>query len=110
MITIFETLGRRINMVRRDRGMTQSQLAELAGFSTSYIYKIESGNEHVTVRTLVRIAKALEIPVEDLLQVTEMYKGEARVHFLLEQCDEEEVDFICEVLTIYLKRKALLRK
>jgi len=42
----FCLIGKRINEKRKDKCISQEKLAELAGLSKSYIYKIEAGNKN----------------------------------------------------------------
>jgi len=61
-------LKEKIRMLRQRRGMTQTQLAEASGVNSSTISRIENGLvSQVTVDTLLRVARALEVPVDYLL-------------------------------------------
>ena len=51
---------------RESRGLTQEALAEQAGVSAPYVSQIESGKRIGAVRTLRRIAAALELPLDEL--------------------------------------------
>lgn len=51
---------------RESRGLTQEALAEQAGVSAPYVSQIESGKRIGAVRTLRRIAAALEVPLDEL--------------------------------------------
>lgn len=53
--------------IRESRGLSQSQLAERAGLSVTYIKILEEGKKSPTVRTLEKLAAALGISVADLL-------------------------------------------
>lgn len=62
-------LGRAIAEVRRDRGLSQAELAEYSGLSAAYLSKIESGRtssvlEHA-LRVLRRLGVKLTIEVSD---------------------------------------------
>jgi transcriptional regulator with XRE-family HTH domain len=59
-------LSRNIKAVRVARQMTQAQLAEYADISLSYLVNIESCNTWVSDKTLVNIAKALNVEVYEL--------------------------------------------
>ena len=51
--------------LRRQHGLTQSELAEIAGVSQPFIAKLESGRAvNIELRTLVRIATALDAQVD----------------------------------------------
>jgi transcriptional regulator with XRE-family HTH domain len=47
--------------------MTQEQLARKVGLSRAYVARLEIGRHNVPVLTLARIAKALKVPITDLL-------------------------------------------
>ena len=48
--------------------MSRAQLAELAGISREYVRNLEAGTYDPTVGTLQKLAKALGVPVTELLQ------------------------------------------
>jgi DNA-binding XRE family transcriptional regulator len=56
---------------RTYRGLTQIQLAEKTGLSQSQIAMIESGEREGTVKVLRRIAKALNVDIDDLVDIHE---------------------------------------
>lgn len=53
---------------RTIKQLTQAQLAELIDVHEKYIGKIETGKQNVTVRTLNKIAQALNINIIRLLE------------------------------------------
>ncbi|NED64690.1 helix-turn-helix transcriptional regulator, partial [Streptomyces sp. SID10244] len=61
-------LGTTIREVRKTRGLTMVQLAELAGVSQGLISQVENGRADPSLETLRRIAEALGIPLFDLFQ------------------------------------------
>jgi transcriptional regulator with XRE-family HTH domain len=54
--------------LRRERGLTQAALAEKAGIAQPRIAEIEAGDANPRLRTLTRLAVALEVTVGDLLR------------------------------------------
>lgn len=63
-------LGRNVAAARTAAGMTLSVVAERSGLSPAYISQIESGAANPTVTTLVKVAAALAMTVEELMGVT----------------------------------------
>jgi len=61
------TLGEKIRLVREDRGLTISELANRAGISVSYLSEIERDTVNPSIATLRRIAEELEVSVADLM-------------------------------------------
>ena len=60
--------AKRIESLRKKRGLSQEKLARLADVSNNTIIKIEAGkNQNPTLDTLKKIAKALEVSVDDLI-------------------------------------------
>lgn len=61
-------IGRNIKSIREKKGVSQTELADLCGFERSTTNRIESGGSNVTAKTLLKIAKALNVPVADLVK------------------------------------------
>ena len=62
-------LHENLKRYRRDKNLSQEELAKKAGVTYSTLIKIESGNnKNPTVKTLQQIAKALEVTLDDLMQ------------------------------------------
>src|SRR5262245_49751618 len=59
--------GSTIRRLREARGLTQEQLAGAVGMMRSNISRIEAAKHRPTLETLERIAKALKVPVADLI-------------------------------------------
>lgn len=55
-----------IKLWRVYRGLTQQELADLAGISKPYLSQIESGKRQGTVETLTAIAQAIDVPLDVL--------------------------------------------
>lgn len=62
-----KVVGRKIKAIRDKRGVTQDQLAELAGLNRVHLYRIETGRQSMTLRTLKIIADALDVKMRDLI-------------------------------------------
>ena len=62
-----ELLRYRVREIRKARGLTQEELAVLSGVSRPTIWAMETDdNKFVSTKTLFKIAKALEVEVDDL--------------------------------------------
>ena len=68
MGTIYKKVGDNIRKLRKGRGMSQEELAAAARIDPKSIIQIESGNRNTTVRTLWKIALALKVRPDKLLQ------------------------------------------
>jgi len=56
-------IGGRIRFLRKQAGLTLSQLAEMADIDGGFINCIENGKKTPSLRTLVKIAKGLNVSV-----------------------------------------------
>ena len=62
-----QKVGRRIQEVRKSRGLTQAELAQTLDLSTKYISNIECGFKTPKLNTFVAIANALQCSADLLL-------------------------------------------
>ncbi len=60
-------IGNAIKTCRIRKGLSQTKLAELADCSVSYLSLIEHNHRDVTLSTLHRISRALNVPIGILL-------------------------------------------
>ncbi|MFM6924166.1 MAG: helix-turn-helix domain-containing protein [Ferruginibacter sp.] len=59
-------IGRRIKMIRLEKNMTQNDLAIECEFEKASLSRIEAGKTNITIRTLYKICKALDIQIIEL--------------------------------------------
>jgi transcriptional regulator with XRE-family HTH domain len=59
-------LGRNVRQLREARGLTQEQIARLAGIPRATWSHVESGSGNPTLSVLHRLARALQVPLEEL--------------------------------------------
>jgi transcriptional regulator with XRE-family HTH domain len=64
---LLRTIGLTIRGLRRERGLSQEALADLAQIDRSYMSSVERGLRNVSVLNIARIAAALDVPARDLL-------------------------------------------
>lgn len=77
-------LGKRIQLIRERRGLTQEELEEKSGVNTKYISAIERGQKNTTVKTLEKIAKGLNIELYELFLFSERLEPEKAVRKAIE--------------------------
>ena len=65
---VLKVLGERVATLRRERDLTQEQLAERAGVSRNHIADIELGARNTGVWSLILVAGALDVPPSDLFR------------------------------------------
>jgi transcriptional regulator with XRE-family HTH domain len=67
--TLRERFARNVRRLRRERGMTQEQLARAADIGRPFISRIENGRFSVTLETIGALAKALRTSPADLIAI-----------------------------------------
>lgn len=63
--------GTRVRSLRKERGLSQEQLAELAQLHRNYIGGIERGERNLSFLNILRLAKGLGISPSELLEEIE---------------------------------------
>jgi len=58
--------GSKIAQLRKERNLSQEDLADLANLHRTYIGMIERGEKNLTLRSMEKIAKALKVNIEEL--------------------------------------------
>lgn len=61
------TFGLNLRSAREDAGLTQEALGLRADFHPTEVNRIERGRRNPGLLTIVRLAKALDMPASDLL-------------------------------------------
>ena len=67
---LLKQLGLSIKLARVRKGLSQEELAELAGLHRTYIGMVERAERNITVINLVQIAKALDVSLDKLFDIS----------------------------------------
>lgn len=65
--TFLINLGRHIRQIRERKNLSQQNLADICDLPKTTIGRIERAEMNTTIKTLVKIANALEIETKELL-------------------------------------------
>ncbi|GGF95663.1 transcriptional regulator [Paenibacillus albidus] len=65
---IVRKIGERIRRMRKEKHLSQEQLAELSGLHTNYVGQVERGEKNVTLETLEKVVLGLGISLEELFR------------------------------------------
>lgn len=60
-------LGHSVHEYRKLRGMSQQELATLSDLDRAYISAVEHGKQNISIGAIAKLAKALEVSIEELL-------------------------------------------
>jgi len=103
-------IGQRIREARSKLGLQQAEVAYRTGLTTSHMSHVETGQTKVALPTIVKIANALSVSVDELLfdsieQVKPVY--DKWIAQELEDCDAAELQAFLEIIR---SSKTVIRK
>lgn len=64
---LYKQLSDRIEKLRRQRNLTQEELADKAGLHRAYFWDIENGR-NISIKTAYKIAQALDVSLSELFK------------------------------------------
>lgn len=64
--SILIEFGKKVKTLRKERGLSQEQLAFKANFHRTYVGMIERAERNITLANIKKVADALEIDIKDL--------------------------------------------
>ena len=97
----YKAIGIRIRRLRKAQGLTQQTLAEMSDQEPSNLSHIERGATKLSLPTIVSIANALGVSVDDLLcdSVTASQSAYGRfADEILSDCSHNELQIITEMM------------
>ena len=65
--TDLQKFGRRLALLRKERGWSQERLALESGLARSYLGGVERGQRNVALLNILRLARSLECEPSELL-------------------------------------------
>jgi transcriptional regulator with XRE-family HTH domain len=76
-------IGKRIQKIRKIKGLTQEKIAEHAGVSPKYISSIERGKANPTLDLLIILAEIMHVTVADFFDIADEIIGKKELRHLL---------------------------
>ena len=64
-----DAFGKRLRVFRLAKGFTQERLANECDFPPSHISRIETGDVNTSLSHIARIAKVLDVPLNELMDL-----------------------------------------
>lgn len=97
----YVSLGKRIKHIREKAKMSQLELADKSGLSRSFVGRMELGAYNASLDSVVAVANALEVSIEELLvdsvDVTGSIK-DSEINYILLDCSPNEERILTENL------------
>jgi transcriptional regulator with XRE-family HTH domain len=96
----YKKIGERIRKFRRASNITQEHLAEMVDISVTHMSHIETGNTKLSLPVCVKIAKALNISIDDIItDSSDINQGQVdrKWSTLLEEIDIRDSDYLYNI-------------
>lgn len=93
-------IGQRIRKYRKACNLSQEQLAEKVGISTTHLSHIETGNTKLSLPVFVNIAEALSVQTDELLYETLNNKASVKQEILdcFDSCSAQEMYILNDII------------
>jgi transcriptional regulator with XRE-family HTH domain len=94
-------IGQRIRKIRKSRKLSQEELAEKIGISTTHMSHIETGNTKMSLPVFVEIAEALEVRTDELLYDKNIVVRNAALEEIiriLDTCTTQQLKIIEDII------------
>lgn len=102
-----QTLGKRINQLRKNKGLTSEELSELCGVNAVHIRKIESGGSLPSFSLFLKICNVLGTSADyllgDLLDNPVISDSVEQLGKQLKHLDPDQIDMINEMLEVMIR-------
>jgi len=101
----FVAIGNKLYAIRKKKGMTQAQVAELAGLSDRTYADIERGSVNMRIETVLRICNVLKITPDEILTQDKPLVSieQEEVMSRLSSCSPKEKETALKLLSVYLQ-------
>jgi transcriptional regulator with XRE-family HTH domain len=106
----YKAIGRRVKIARIKKELSQDQVSNVTGISNTYLSNIENGRTKPSLPTLIKIANALTVSVDELLCdniIRSRPTFEKVIADILNDCNEYEIRAIAAIAKT---TKEVLRK
>lgn len=102
-----ELIGRNIRKYRKESRLTQEQLAERVGVSTSFCANIERGGRSMSIQVLTKFANALNVSVDSLVRDPSEVDGQhtENIRALLSESSEDVSSLAEDIVRLLVSRQ-----
>jgi transcriptional regulator with XRE-family HTH domain len=98
-------IGNKLFAIRKRSGLTQANVAEMAGVSDRTYADIERGTVNMRVETILRICDALHITPDEILTAddNEMTAHQEEIMLRLNACSPKDKETALRLLSVFLQ-------
>lgn len=101
-------IGKRIKQIRKMKSLSQNALAEKAEVTPNFIAKIEGNNTHMSIKTLINIANALEVSIDylflddkNMLEQGKKTSNDLFIDTMLQDFSESDKELLIDMINVF---------
>lgn len=96
----YSTLGKAVKLARQKKNLSQETLAEILDITPTHLKHIESGHRNPSVDLLFRMARTLQMSLDDVIFPERQLPSLnfQRAQLLLRDCNEQQLNIIVATL------------
>ncbi len=105
LISDLVAIGNKLLAIRKRMGLTQAEVAEIAGLSDRTYADIERGSTNMRVETVLRICEALHITPDEILTEDNASATQRQIALFerLDACNPKDRETALQLLSVYLQ-------
>lgn len=96
--------GSKIQMLRKNHGLSQERLAEILKINRNYLSRIETGKSEPSISVLKNIAEYFRVDVTTLINIqTNGSNSKEKIDAIVEGCNylvDDDLDFLIRVISV----------
>ena len=97
-------LGSKIQMLRKNHGISQERLAEILKINRNYLSRIETGKSEASLTVLRDIAEYFKVDITTLMDIqTNGSNSEEKIQKIVDGCQyllDNDLDFLIRVISV----------
>ncbi len=104
-IQLKKLFGQRVKQLRKNKKLTQEELAELIWMDPQHFCKMENGSHFPSLKNLLKLATALEIDVKELFNYNETPENETirKINSTIKKLNDKELLFLNKTINSMLE-------
>lgn len=112
-MSFLKSFGKNLKKIRKSKGLSQEQLAELLGLGAKSISPIETGKNFISSKKLELLCNILETSPAELFTISEMPHQEdkemyiSNILIILKQLNIKELKVVGDLLSRYIENDKL---
>ncbi len=88
MTSLKQKFGKRVREIRKSKGLTQEQIAELINIEPPNVSKMESGLHFPQPDKIEKLAKALDVNIQELFDFEHIQKKQDLINYINKSISE----------------------